>query len=328
MPLPIESRLSVGVTTTIHQQPEDGSAWEPTIDAMRAVVGQIDDGGFDSIWCGDHIAYTTPILDPLLQMAQAAVVSRRLKLGIAVYLLPLRHPVPVAKQVATLDHLTEGRLIFGVGIGGEFPKEFEACGVPLKERGARLGAAVPLLKQLWRGEAVSYAGPHWPAFDGVVMQPPARQPGGPPVWFGGRSDGALARIGRIGDGWISYVVTPEAWKAGLERIEAAALASGREVSRFGTAHSIFTRLDDSYEAALDAASATLSRRYAMDFRRATERYAALGTPEEVAARLRAFHAVGVRHLVISVVGPAADYRRQIDRLAAEVLPLLADLRRP
>ena len=80
-----------------------------------------------------------PILDPLLQLAQAAVVSRRLMLGTSVYLLPLRHPAPVAKQVATLDHMTEGRLIFGVGVGGEFPKEYEVCGVPHGERGARLG---------------------------------------------------------------------------------------------------------------------------------------------------------------------------------------------
>ena len=93
-----------------------------------------------TIRCGSAI--TSPsriaIFDPLLQLAQAAVVSRRLLFGTGVYLLPLRHPTPVAKQVSTLDHLTEGRFIFGVGVGGEFPKEYEACGVPLGERGARL----------------------------------------------------------------------------------------------------------------------------------------------------------------------------------------------
>src|SRR3546814_16898974 len=83
-----------------------------------------------------------PFLDPFLQIAQAAVASRRLLLGPSVYLLPLRHPTPVAKQVATIDHLTEGRFIFGVGIGGEFPKEYEACGVPRNDRGVRPGEGI------------------------------------------------------------------------------------------------------------------------------------------------------------------------------------------
>src|SRR5206468_6148345 len=109
---------------------------------MQALVRLVDDCGYDSLWVGDHIAFAVAILDPLLQLAQAAVVSRRLLLGVGVYLLPLRHPVPVAKEVATLDHLSEGRLIFGVGIGGEFPREYQACDVPLKQRGARLSEAI------------------------------------------------------------------------------------------------------------------------------------------------------------------------------------------
>jgi alkanesulfonate monooxygenase SsuD/methylene tetrahydromethanopterin reductase-like flavin-dependent oxidoreductase (luciferase family) len=249
-----------------------------------------------------------------------------LKLGTNVYLVPLRHPVPIAKQAATLDHLSEGRLIFGVGIGGEFPKEFEACGVPLSERGARLSAAIPLLRQLWRGEPVSYSGRYFGAFSEVSMQPPARQPGGPPIWVGGRADAALARAGRLADGWISYVVTPETYRAGLETIAAAAEAAGRQIDRFGTGHLLFARLDASYEQALDAAAATLSHRYAMDFRRAAERYAALGRPEHVAERIRAFHEAGVRHLVLDLVGPYEERPRQIEDFARQVLPLLADLR--
>jgi alkanesulfonate monooxygenase SsuD/methylene tetrahydromethanopterin reductase-like flavin-dependent oxidoreductase (luciferase family) len=161
---------------------------------MQALVRLVDDCGYDSLWVGDHIAFAVAIFDPLLQLAQAAVVSRRLKLGTNVYLVPLRHPVPIAKQAATLDHLSEGRLIFGVGVGGEFPKEFEACGVPLGERGARLTAAIPLLRQLWSGEPVSYGGRYFGGFAEVLMQPPARQPGGPPISFSISS--ALTRSAR------------------------------------------------------------------------------------------------------------------------------------
>jgi len=160
---------------------------------MQALVRLVDDCGYDSLWVGDHIAFAVAIFDPLLQLAQAAVVSRRLKLGTNVYLVPLRHPVPIAKQAATLDHLSEGRLIFGVGVGGEFPKEFEACGVPLGERGARLTAAIPLLRQLWSGEPVSYGGRYFGGFAEVLMQP-ARQPGGPPISFSISS--ALTRSAR------------------------------------------------------------------------------------------------------------------------------------
>jgi len=326
MELPLEDRLSIGIQN-IHRRTEPATeAWHPTIDEMQALVRLVDDCGYDSLWVGDHIAFAVAIFDPLLQLAQAAVVSRRLKLGTNVYLVPLRHPVPVAKQVATLDHLSEGRLIFGVGVGGEFPKEFAACGVPLTERGSRLTAAMPLLRQLWSGAPVSYDGRYFGPFTDVSMQPPARQPGGPPIWVGGRADAALARAGRLADGWISYVITPETYRAGLEKIAAAAEAAGRKIARFGTGHLLFARLDVSYEQALDAAAATLSHRYAMDFRRAAERYAALGRAEQVAARIRAFHDAGVRHLVLDLVGPYEERPQQIEAFAREVMPLLADLR--
>ena len=326
MALPLDDRLSIGIQT-IHRRTEPATApWQPTIDEMQALVRLVDDCGYDSLWVGDHIAFAVAIFDPLLQLAQAAVISRRLKLGTNVYLVPLRHPVPIAKQAATLDHLSEGRLIFGVGIGGEFPKEFEACGVPLGERGARLTAAIPLLRQLWSGEPVSYGGRYFGAFSEVSMQPPSRQPGRPPIWVGGRADAALARAGSLADGWISYVVTPETYRAGLEKIAAAAESAGRKIEHFGTGHLLFARLDETYDKALDAAAATLSNRYAMDFRRAAERYAALGRPEQVAARIRAFHEAGVRHLVLDLVGPYEERPQQIDGFARDVLPLLADLR--
>jgi len=326
MNLPLEPKLKIGVQT-IHRRTEPATApWLPSIDDMRAFVELVDSCGFDSLWVGDHISFTTPIFDPFLQLAQAAVVSRRLALGTAVYLLPLRHPVPVAKQVATLDHLTEGRLIFGVGVGGEFPKEYEVCGVPHKERGARLSEAIPILRQLWSGKPVSHPGGRYPAFDGVAMQPPPRQPGGPPIWFGGRSELALRRTGRLGDGWLAYVVTPEMYAAALEKIAAAADASERALKNFGTGHLLFMRLDRTYEEALEAATVSLSQRYAMDFRRAAERYAALGPPEQVAQRIRAFHAAGVRHILLDLVGPYEERDEQIRRVARDLLPLLADLR--
>jgi probable F420-dependent oxidoreductase len=323
MDLPLDPRLAVGIQT-IHRRTEPAEGpWLPRIDELAALVELTDRCGYDSLWVGDHIAFAVPILDPLLQLAQAAVASRRLTLGTGVYLLPLRHPAPVAKQAATLDHLCEARLIFGVGVGGEFPKEFEVCGVPLAERGARLSEGIAVLRKLWTGETVSHRGRFF-AFDGVRMLPPPRQAGGPPIWCGGRSEAALRRAGRLADGWLSYVVTPQTYRASLDTIAEA--AAGRGLARFGTGHLLFTRLDASYEKALDAAARTLSVRYAMDFRPAARRYAALGTPSQVAERIRELHAAGARHIAIDLVGPYEERPAQIEEFAVEVLPLLADLR--
>jgi probable F420-dependent oxidoreductase len=325
MNLPLDDRLLIGVQT-IHRRSEPATGlWLPEIDELVHLVELVDRAGFDSIWVGDHIAFAIPILDPLLQLAQAAVASRRLLLGTGVYLLPLRHPGPVAKQVSTLDHLSEGRLIFGVGVGGEFPREYALAGVPLEERGARLSEGIAVLRKLWSGEKVAHEGRFYP-FPEVQMLPPARQAGGPPIWCGGRSDGALKRTGRLADGWMSYVVTPEMYRKSLEAIGAAVDASGRKLTRFGTSHLLFTRLDDTYEQALDAATETLSVRYAMDFRKAAIRYCALGPGPQIVERIREFHAAGVRHLVLDLVGPYEQRFTQIERVAAEVLPLLTDLR--
>jgi probable F420-dependent oxidoreductase len=308
--LPLEDSLQIGFIT---------SAAGPA--AARQTAELADRLGFDSLWVGDHIAFAIPILDPLLQLAQLAAFSSRVRLCTGVYLLPLRHPVATAKQVATLDQLCNGRLIFGVGVGGEFPGEYEACGIPVTQRGARLDEAIPLVRGLVRGEPVTGAGPYYP-FPETRLLPPSPQPGGPPIWCGGRSPAALARMGRLADGWISYVVTPEMYRQGLEEIARAAASADRTLERFGTGHLLFMRLDDTREAALDAATDHLSKRYAMDFRRAADRYAALGSPADVAEKIHAFREAGLRHVVLDLVGPMGDRDEQLERFADEVRPLL------
>jgi probable F420-dependent oxidoreductase len=324
MELPLDRKLRIGIQT-IHRRTEASGPWLPTINELQAFVLLVDRSGFDSLWVGDHISFPAPIFDPLLQLAQAAVVSRRLMLGTSVMLLPLRHPTPVAKQVITLDHLTEGRLVLGVGVGGEFPKEYAACDVPHNERGARLSEGVTVLRKFFSGEAVSHSGKFYGPFEDVPMRPPPRQAGGPPIWFAGRKEAALRRIGRLGDGFLSYVITPDMYRAALTTIAAAAEAAGRNPATFGTGHLLFTRLDKTYEDALDRASETLSLRYAMDFRKAAARYCALGTPQQVAEKIREFHAAGVRHIALDLLGPYEQRNRQVEWFASDVAPLLADL---
>lgn len=310
MPLPLEPRTRIGFMATVASR-----------GAARRTAELADRLGYDSIWVGDHLAFPVPMLDPLLQLAQLGAFSERVTLGTAVYLLPLRHPTSVAKQVATLDHLTGGRLIFGVGLGGEFPAEFAAAGVSVHERGARLSEGIDVLRALWTGEAVSHQGRFW-SFPEVRMLPHPVQPGGPPIWGGGRADAALERMGRKADGWISYAVTPERYREGLTKIAKGAQEVGREIERFGTGHLLFTWIDSSHERALEIASAHLSERYAMDFRRAAQRYGALGQPEDVAERIHALREAGVRDFALDLSGPNAERDLQLERFAAEVRPLL------
>ena len=327
MDLPLDDRLSLGIQT-IHRRTEPGvGPWQPEIDELVKLVELVDRSGYDSLWVGDHVSFALPILDPFLQLAQAAVVSRRLQLGTAVYLLPLRHPGPVAKQVSTLDHLTEGRFIFGVGVGGEFPKEYELCGVPLAERGARLSESLAVLRKLWAGKPATHDGRFF-KFADIGMQPPSRQAGGPPIWCGGRSDAALKRVALMTDGWMSYVVTPDMFRESLDKIAMAADAGGRTFDRgFAAAHLLFTRVDKTYEDALEAATRSLSTRYAMDFRRAAQRYCALGPPQQVVETIRRFYDAGARHVILDFVGPYEERFDEIERFAAEAMPLLADLRK-
>ncbi len=188
MPLPLAAGLDFGFMAVASD-----------IAAARTTAEFAETHRFDSVWTGDHMAFPLPILDPLLQLQLIAAFNERITVGTGVYLLPLRHPTPVAKQVATLDRIIGGRFIFGVGVGGEFPLEYEACGVPLNERGARLSEAIPILKSLWSGEAVSSDSVFYP-FPELKMLPPPVQPGGPPIWCGGRSEAALRRVGRMADG--------------------------------------------------------------------------------------------------------------------------------
>ena len=310
MALPLDDTVRIGITSRL-----------ATPEEIRETVALAEDVGLDSLWCGEHVAYTSPILDPFVRLSYAAAVSERLTLGTCVYLVPLRPAAAIAKQVVSIDHLSGGRFVFGAGVGGEFPGEFDACGVPVKERGARLDEAIDVMRALWTGEPVSFRG-RFVEFEDVRMQPPPLAPGGPPIWCGARQEAALRRIGRKADGWVSYVVTPQRYAEGLETIEAAAKDENRTIERFDSAHLLFVRIDDRRDRALDDATAILSRRYAMDFRRAAERYCALGHPDEVAATVNEFLRAGVRHVILDLLGDWDESRPQLERFCEEVRPKL------
>jgi alkanesulfonate monooxygenase SsuD/methylene tetrahydromethanopterin reductase-like flavin-dependent oxidoreductase (luciferase family) len=309
--LPVATRIRFGTTA---------AAGNP--DQARRAMDDIARWGYDIVWAGDHVAFTGPISDPFIQLSYFSALRPELTFGTSVYLLPLRHPTIVAKMVATLDRmLGAGHFIFGVGVGGEFPPEFEASGVPVKQRGGRATEAIALIKRLWTEDRVEHRDKYF-SFGPITIEPKPLTPGGPPIWVGGRAEAALKRAALYGDGWMPYVVTAKRVSEGLDFIAREAERAGRKFTSFGTCVHLFCTLGPTYEAALEVATEHLSKRYAMDFRDPARRYAALGTPADVATRIAEFIKAGVRDIGVDSVCHPRDRSAQLEQFAREVIPLI------
>jgi len=289
---------------------------------LAPLAARIEELGFDSIWTGDHIMFHNPRLESLTTLAYLAALTRRVRLGTGVYLLALRQPTVVAKTVAALDVLSGGRLVFGVGVGGEFPKEFEACGVPHAERGRRVDEGIEVCRLLWAKGPATFEG-RFLRFADVALTPLPIQPGGPPIWIGGRSDAALRRAARVGAGWISYVVTPERYRASLDRIRGFAAEMGRSLEPgggFEPAHLAFAVIDDDWERARATAAAYLTKQYHQPFDDLVRKYCILGPPEACIETIERFREAGVRTLVLGFTAGIDRAREQVERFASEVVP--------
>lgn len=292
---------------------------------MFSLANLIEDLGFDSLWMGDHIAfhggYFTEILTTL---AALSARSDHLILGTAIYLLPLRIPGVAAKAAATVDYLTGGgRFIFGVGVGGEGKEEFDLCGIPIKERGARTDEAIEILRKLWSGKSIRHEGQFW-RFGDTRQNPPPATPGGPPIWIGGRSDAARKRAALLGDGYISYLFTAERFRQGLEQMQEIASRAGRELrvseGRWTPAHHAFICIDEDETRALNTGTDYLSRRYNMDFHGIAEKYLVHGSPFRCAEQLEEFISAGVTHFILRPTGPPSSDADQLVLLAEKVIP--------
>jgi probable F420-dependent oxidoreductase len=282
-------------------------------------VTAIEALGFDSVWTGEHMLFHGPVTDGLITLAAFAGKTLSIKIGSAINLLPLRPPVVVAKAVSTLDIVSKGRFIFGVGVGGEFPKEFEACGVPHHERGRRANEAIEICRKLWTEDHVTYQGKVFQLQD-VTMLPKPVQPGGPPIVVSGRSEAAIRRAARLGDGYMPYLFTPERYADGLKTIYAIANEQRRDMSRFTPYHFVFTAVGKTHEEAHRVAVEKLSRRYNQPFEDLVERYCALGTPQECVERLQRFVDAGARHFILSPLCDNEVLGQHLEIYAREILP--------
>lgn len=282
-----------------------------------------EEQGFDFLACGEHVFFNVPATNAFVCLAAAAGATERIGLLSAVTLLPLYPAALAAKMIATLDRVSHGRFELGVGVAGEYPAEFAACGVPVTERGARTDEALALLRRLFTGEPVTFDG-RYARVDGERLAPQPTRPGGPPVWIGGRRPAAMRRAGRYANVWLPYLVTPQRLADSLATVREAAVEHGRDQRDVRGAILCWSVVDSDARWARRAAVEATGTMYAQDFEPMADRYLVTGKPAEVIERLTEYADAGAESVLLGPACPDEDRPRVIDTFANEVLPALRD----
>jgi probable F420-dependent oxidoreductase len=292
--------------------------------AVAAEARAAEEAGYDGIATGEHLFFHGPHPNGFVALAAAAGATRRMRLLSSLTVLPLYPAALAAKLATTLDQVSGGRFDMGVGVGGEYPPEFVAAGVDVRERGARTDEALELLQRLWRGGPVDFDG-RFTRVEHLALAPGPVQPGGPPVWLGGRSPAAIARAGRWADVWMPYMYTPEQMAASLAEVRAAAEAAGRDPAGIRGAVFCWGGVDTDPAASRREVVEGVSAVYQQDFDRLADRYLLHGDPDRVAARAREYADAGADTLVFSPVGEADRRQEVVDLFTAAVLPRIRPL---
>jgi probable F420-dependent oxidoreductase len=280
--------------------------------------------GFDYLGCGEHLFFHGPVPNAFVTLAAAAGATSTIRLVSAITLLPIYPAALAAKLAATLDRVSGGRFELGVGAGGEYRAEFEAVGVDPRTRFRRMDEALEVMKRLFVGGRVSFEGEFTSLYD-VALEPAPVQVGGPPIWLGGRKEGAIRRAGRYADVWMPYLVDPQRLGAGLRQVREAAVDAGRDPGAVSGAVFLWTCADEDGDWARRAGTAVVSATYAQDFAPLAGRHLALGTPEQVAARIAEFAEAGASTVLIQLAAEPGDRRRVVRTISEDVLPRVREL---
>jgi probable F420-dependent oxidoreductase len=286
----------------------------------------------ESIWQGGHVL--RPTGEAITRLSLLTAWTERVRVGTAILLLPLYHPVIVAKQLADLDAWSGGRVSVGLGVGGEFRNEFDAVGVPVAERGARTNEAMEVLRALWSGKPVTHHGRFFdldeaqlepvsppPPLGATTGAAPTGQVGGPPLLVSGRKVPAMRRAARLGDGWMPYLLSPQAYAESVRTIREEAERAGRDLDGFEWMLYLYCSVRADGDRARGDVANFLGGAYGDKPAAMLDRIAPSGTPDEVAARLQEYVDAGVRHFIVSPATPQDTF--EVVQLAAEeVLPQL------
>jgi len=284
---------------------------------VRRILARAESLRLDSVWVQEQVVGATPSLEPVELLTYAAALSEHVKLGVAVLLTALRGPVHLAKSLATLDHLSRGRLIAGVGLGGNLPL-YPAYGITPEYRVTRFVETIQIMKELWTKPSVTFAGRFW-HLDGVAMEPkPVQQPH-PPIWFGAHHEAAIERSVEHGDGFIGAGSSSvSAFAAVVGRLRAALERRHRDPSSFPISKRVYIAVDEDETRAIRHLETWFGRFYRDPT--LARRVAVWGSSAYCVERLAEIAGAGARLLVLN---PVFDESEQVDRLAEDVLPRLA-----
>jgi probable F420-dependent oxidoreductase len=268
----------------------------------------------DSLWVSDRLVSSALTLEPITFLSFIAGRLRNMKLGTSTLVLPTRNPIVLAKELATLDFLSQGRLFPAIGLGGDESKDLQAVGVNRKERAGRTDEMIVLMRRLWTEENVTFAGKYFAVADATIMPRPWQKKG-PPIWVGGRSEAALRRTGRLGDGWLVSSVSPAEVEAGIKAIRRYAAEANREVpeDHYGVLIPFY------FAASTDRAFEVGGRSIRPRADLSTSEFTAFGDPDHVRAKVQAYIAAGATKFIMRPCGPFNGWREQSEMLAREVI---------
>ena len=286
---------------------------------VARLARQIEDLGYDFLGCGEHVTFHGGTANGLVSLSVAAGATERIRLMSAITLVPLYPAALLAKMGAALDVASGGRFTLGVGVGGEYPREFEACGVPVKQRGARTDDALEVITRVWTDTNVTYEGRYTTLNDFSLKPLPIQKPR-PPIWVSGRTDAAMKRAARYGDGWLPYMYTPEHLAGSIDKIKAFGEELGTDLSDFTFALYIFSAVHEDNDTAVAYAAERLSKQYAQDFSQLVHKYALAGDPDTCKARLQEYIDAGASAVFVSSACPDDYIDTNLEMLANTVIP--------
>lgn len=285
-------------------------------EALWRYLETCENGDVDSIWLSERVFGPARFLEPVVGVAMMAARTEKLKFGFNVLTLPVRDPLTLGRELATIDWLSQGRLLPAFGLGNDLIAEWERAGIPKSQRAARTDEATRIMRRLWGEDGVTYEGRFWTIKDATLALKPVHG-SEMPIWFGGRSEPALRRVGRLGDGWLAASATAAEVAAGIPKIHAFAAEAGRQVpdDHFGV--TLPYRLAPTVEAAIAQLPASfLKRRPDLP---PTE-FGAFGPPEVVAATLDRYIAAGASKFVLVHLAQPDELDEQLNWLARDVIP--------
>jgi len=267
---------------------------------MQRFLRRAEELPFATAWCIEQVIGTAPVLESVTTLTYAAATTKRLRLGIAVLLIAQRNPIDLAKSLSSLDVLSSGRLIVGVGLGAS-TRHYPAYGLAPEARVARFRENLEIMKRLWMEDRVTLPG-RFSQLENIPMEPKPVQKPHPPIWFGGHAEAALRRAVELGDGYIGAGSTPMA--AFLEHIK-------QLPPQFPKAKRLYVALGDDLPRLREWFGAFYHKPEMAD------QVAVWGSAQQIADEIRRLKIAGVNHVLLN---PVFDEEVQMERLAEQVLP--------